>query len=186
MKINSMQLHIVLVVAVICLIIYVFYISRDIASLERQVGDLQDSMDKTLKQVVARFAGGGNSNKPIAAAFPDVGVVHAVERPAPSFQPSDEAFEEISFEDLKISAAQEPEFVTVNDGEGADPIDELDDVVNSKDVVIEAATTAPAPTQKTDVRSMSWNNIKDLCRKSNIPIKGFTKEQLIQKLSETL
>lgn len=45
MKFGGMHLHMILVIAVICVVIYVFYVSKDIVSIDKEVKTLQAKVD---------------------------------------------------------------------------------------------------------------------------------------------
>ena len=49
MKFTGMHLHLILVAAVICVVLYVFYISRDIVLIDKEVKALHDRLDIMMK-----------------------------------------------------------------------------------------------------------------------------------------
>jgi hypothetical protein len=49
MKFTGMHLHLILVAAVICVVLYVFYISRDIVLIDKEVKALHDRLDILMK-----------------------------------------------------------------------------------------------------------------------------------------
>lgn len=49
MKFTGMHLHLILVAAVICVVLYVFYISRDIVLIDKEVKALHDRLDMLMK-----------------------------------------------------------------------------------------------------------------------------------------
>ena len=68
---------------------------------------------------------------------------------------------------------------------------EVDEVSNNvEDAEIEEINQLLEPNDdsnddKDTYSNLTWNEIKDLCRKRGIAIKGFNKEQLLAKLKET-
>lgn len=153
----------VLVLAVICIIMYVIYISKDISHIEKELRIIRHDLDTQavkMKQL-ARHA------KP---AFVTAQVV---------VPPAAFGDEDINImDDVSIGSKVLPIDVDITDDVAhADaPEDVLGDTLSNENEVDEAP--------KEDIKSLSWAELKERCKQRNIPIKGCTKEQLIAKLAD--
>ena len=171
MKFCGLQLHMVLVLAVICIILYVFYISKDIVHVEKEMRILRhdlDALNMKLKQVAR------HQTKP---TFMTAQVVV----PPLAFD-GDDAADEVSIgSKIPIDVVNT---MDVDDGMAIE-----DEVVSLASEVVEENKSSPSPPPKDDldldaIKSLSWAELKERCKQRNIPIKGCTKEQLIGKLAE--
>ena len=160
MKFCGLQLHMVLVLAVICIIMYVFYISKDISHLEKELRILRHDVDtQTMKM-----------KQMVRQSKPSFVTAQVVVPPAAFMDDEVSIGSKVLPIDVDIIAPQQPP-----SGQGSE---EEEDVVVAAEVEIEEIE------EKEDIKSLSWSELKERCKQRNIPIKGCTKEQLIAKLAE--
>jgi hypothetical protein len=254
MKFTGMHLHLILVAAVICVVLYVFYISRDIVLIDKEVKALHAKLDMIVKSgnVRPNNAAGiapapaqpsqastpyptsqqPSSSRPPAAppsttqqqqqqqqrsmapvASPAVVASPAPQRVATSFAPAPQTakpsvtkYVDDIEDDLDVTddddddvassidiQAQVSKLSSINDDDGDDAsssssdttekLKELLDAVAEEEEEHDEAPAAATPEDGFD--KLSWNEIKERCKKLNIPIRGSTKDQLIQKLKQS-
>jgi hypothetical protein len=211
----------ILVVSVVCLIIYVFYVSKDIISIERQIQAQQAQLDEqakhiayalSTKQAQTQTKGVFKSGEDDGFAFdklptppsspppfkmPTETKQHA-EKPAPVVpvvpaEPASAAVDVVVMDvsDVDIAIVDE-DIVSIQDDI---PVpDELE--VNAADDQTLAGDLAgdhdsdkendgfPTAKEKelAKIRTLSWAELKLLCKRKNMSIRGLNKEQLVKKL----
>jgi hypothetical protein len=183
MKLCGVQLQMVLVLAVVCIIMYVFYISKDIVHVEKEMRILRHDVD-TLNMKLKQMA--RHQSKPPAFMAAQVLVPNI---------PSTAVFGVDDDVSIGSKIGIEGKDDVVVEAVASEDSGEADDV--AADVVDLAALAAaddqdddvPPPTKppppSRDIASLSWAELKERCKQRNIPIKGCTKEQLIAKLGES-
>jgi hypothetical protein len=172
---NSIQLHVILILLVVCVIVYVLYISKDILFLEKQFKIQQQQLEDQHKQIrnILRatsrggWAGVESKDAPVQALAFEL----------------DEALEEVSIADLKIEDPSVPDDKPIESMTVKEEVLSEEDtisIVDTEDMEIEPSATTSLTEE--EMKSMTWTEVKALCKERNISIKGLTKEQLIQKV----
>jgi hypothetical protein len=256
MKFTGMHLHLILVAAVICVVLYVFYISRDIVQIDKEVKALHAKIDQIAKVGISRgFTPAVPTSMPPSQSstpYPPSQPPIALSSPAaaqplattpvpatsggsqlqlqqrsrvatssdarnptpmpatrlnapksnppqrPDVQYSDDDEDDDDVEDLVSDAddddapssidvqAQVSKLSSITEDESSDSDDtdeKLQELLDAVNADVERSET-PSNQQEDGFDKLSWNEIKERCKKLNIPIRGSTKDQLIQKLKQ--
>ena len=234
MQLNGFHLHIILVVAMICIVVYVFYIARDIIAIDREVktlcarvehlatvkqgppqqvpgthnlpngqvlqGARQQQMPAMLKPTFAMQAGAPPAAQPRAQPIANTNhvkvapiaqsklstVAEDTDTDTDTDATSDSSDETESIEDITVNkgTTEAKPLVKIEVGDKAVVEEEVDAEIEEIKQMLEP--TSESTNDKDTYSNLSWNEIKDLCRKRGIAIKGFNKEQLLAKLKEVV
>lgn len=195
MKFSGLHLHMVLVLAVICVVVYVFYVSRDIVTLDKEVKMLHSKVEQLAaramqqrplpppQQHAAMQPPIQAKPMPRPAASPSMAppVVPASQGVPPSAMPSPPLAAVAEEDDISESGSYtETETSSETTEKIKEILNEVDSASSTKDIEVLSTTEAVVTP---DYSKLSWNEIKEKCRERGIPIKGFNKEQLLAKLN---
>ncbi len=157
MKLGGLHMHMVLVIAMICVIIYVFYISKDIMTLDKEVRVLKVKL-QTMEQMQQQQT---------------LSQLKSVSIPQQQQQPKAEVID-ITEEDLESVDSEKIKSMLNNESE-IDELEKANETAMNENVVVQD--------ESVDYHNLSWNELKQVCKDKGLTIKGFSKEQLIEKLT---
>lgn len=163
MKLSGLHLHMILVIVIICILLYIFYVSKDIITLDNQVRQLRVKLDVLERQQVATPA-----------------QVKSIET---QVDPEDFHHEEPEVHDDTASVDSEKitEMLTAiaetNSNEHVAETGQIDE--ESQEEETEAVEKTDDNT--TEERSMSLQELRELCKKHGLFAQG-GKKKLIELL----
>jgi hypothetical protein len=172
-------------------IIYLYIAITDIKRLKIEVQVLQKDLTTLLdstKCILPKQEGVAVQAQceflPLPVLTPVQSMNQKVETPTPILdEEEDDEEESIDADEIKMMINEddddEEEEEIVEEDEEVEEMEEVQEEEEVETVVEEIATDTPTIDS---IRKMKYEEIKDLCRKKGISIKG-TKEQLIEKLS---
>jgi hypothetical protein len=201
MKFSGFHLHMVLVVGLICVIVYAFYISKDIVTLDKEVRSLKGKLD-SIEMYMANQAQKEKIKyeRPtqVSVSTDNVHVEHSIQDTTIMTDNNDNT--DVNDDDDNVSVdTQKIQEMLNNIQDTEQTLDEEkkteEDVVNNttevvEEVVEEVATsvtedTENQPRQKGDdfLKDLTLQELRNLCRENGLSTKG-NKDQLYNRLVE--
>jgi uncharacterized membrane protein len=177
MKFSGLHLHMALVVALICVIVYVFYISKDILTIDTEVRNLKKQVEAVQRAIQQP------AQAPVA--------------PAPPVAPLAPVFFPPSTQEVPLTNASPPSPPSSVSDEASDA-DEVTSEVESERIrgmmtqIQTSLGESPEATGTTDATiddspepstSFTLAELKTLCKEKGLSVKG-TKDQLLERLSQ--
>jgi hypothetical protein len=202
---SSFHLQMILVIAVICLIVYVLYVSKDIVALEKQAQLHRQQLDDHAKHI-AFLLNSSTSGASISAR---------VSVPPPSLEikkgrggsadvadaAEEDAFDIVSIvgslpevvavHDEDIVAVHDEDIVVVKDADEDEPVLVADDDDGDEDAVkideeekeVPADENTPRISdEKNKVQKMSWAELKMYSKELGLSSRNMNKEQLMDRV----
>ena len=172
MKFSGLHFHMILLVAIICVVIYVFYVSKDILTLDNEVRNLKTKIELLQKQLT-------DVNK-CKIQQPQSSIqVNAATRTDSKHQQT--LCKKQTFnQETAQETAQEEKYV--NDETDSVDSEQVQHMLNN---IIESEESdkaeVPEDTQTDSTKDYSIQELKDLCKKHSLDNKG-TKKKLIETL----
>lgn len=177
MKLFGSHVYIAILVVLVCLVLYVFYVSKDIVTLDSEVRTLKGQFEQVL-QTMQTFS--SNTNK-------------SVSQHTKASQVSQQTMEQVPSSTHVISSQEESDvleqvqnmIVHVEDDVVDEKVDDsiLEDVEDDSQKVeeVQEVVDAEVDQETDDKQSYSFQELKDLCKQNGLHTKG-TKKQLLELL----
>ena len=157
MQFSGLHFHMVLVVALICVIVYVFYISKDILTLDSEVRSVKGQVEFLQQQLQLQKSVHVVSDKVV------------VERPVVVEQEQEQEEDDETTPSVSTDHLHKL-------------VETLDEVEVAEEDGVDATAEAETRTIRPTASHLTVAELKTLCKKHGLPTKG-TKEQLMESLN---